>query len=73
MNALQLYTIYDHPADHPDGFVVRRFEVEDGKSTAKESLGTAPTLEEARGLVPPGLFNLGREAGDSPSIAETWI
>lgn len=72
-DVLRLYTIYDHPADYPEGFVVRMFEALAGQVTEKELLGQTPTLEAARELIPPGLFNLGREPADDPVIVETWI
>lgn len=72
-DVLNLYTIYDHPEDYPHAFVVRRFEAAAGEVLEKELLGQAPTLEGARELVPLGLFNMGREAGDSSVIVETWI
>lgn len=66
---LSLYVIYDHPRDYPDSFVVRRWELD----AQKEVVGTAPTLEAARKLVPPDLYNLGRHEGDDPNIVEVWI
>ena len=33
----------------------------------------ADTLDEARGLVPPGAENRGRDEGDDPVIVETWM
>jgi hypothetical protein len=66
---VSLYVIYDHPRDYPESFVVRRWDLE----IPREVVGTAPTLEAARELVPPGLYNLERYEGDDPNIVEVWI
>ncbi len=66
---MNLYTIYRSPKDHPGKWPVRRFELE----KPKELLGAPDSLEEARRLVPQGLFNLGRMEEDDPCIYEVWI
>lgn len=33
----------------------------------------APTLDEARALLPPGLFRTDRHPEDDPKIVEVWI
>lgn len=73
---LSLWTIYDHPTDVPEpfGFVVRRWLVATDVETAPDSeVKFAMTLEEARALVPPGLYRLDRDPNDDPKIVETWI
>lgn len=69
---LRQYTIYDHPRDHPESFVVREWLIGAGTVTPGQAWGTA-TLASARDLVPPGLVCLGREPQDDPVIIETWI
>jgi len=66
---MNTYSIYEHPADYPDDFVVRRWENTD----PKELVGTAKTLEAARKYVPHGMVNVGRYAQDDPCIVEVWI
>lgn len=69
---LHLWTIYQHPKDFPEGYVVREWIQQGDRVTA----GTAtrhPTLEEARGFIPPGLYRLMREPGDEPQVLETWL
>jgi hypothetical protein len=70
-----LWTIYDHPSDYPNHFVVRRHGIDADFNVplvdAKCKL--ADSLEEARELLPPGLHCLGREPEDDPVIVETWI
>jgi hypothetical protein len=69
-----LYTIYDHPKDHPAHFVVRGHEIlRSGGSRPLLSYALASTLEDARHEIPPGHYNIGREPGDDACIVETWI
>lgn len=68
---LRQYTIYDHPKDFPDGFVVREWEITAGATTPGPAV-TVETLEEARAVVPGGLFRIDRAPDDDPVIVETW-
>lgn len=68
---LDQYVVYDHPADHPDKWVVRRWEIHAGSEHPRESW-TADTLEDARSIVPAHLVNIGRFPGDDPAIYEVW-
>jgi hypothetical protein len=71
--ALQLWTIYDHPSDFPDCFVARLSLVSRGGIiTTRETL-TAPTLEALRSQLPPGLYRLNRDPYDDPVIVEVWL
>jgi hypothetical protein len=66
---LPMWTIYDHPKDHPEGFIARRFEsiMPTGDTLAGE-------LEELREIfINAGLFKLPRSEGDEPQIVETWV
>ena len=68
------YVIYDHPSDYPDSYPVRRFEW----ATPKDLIGVGKTLEEARALLPVGLYKMPRrftidDQPDDPCIAEVWI
>ena len=67
--AVNTYVIYDHPSDYPNSFAVRRFEW----ATPMELIGIADTLDQARALLPSGLYNLGRTHKDDPKIVEVWI
>lgn len=74
---MAVWVIYDHPADHPEKFVVRAqyvgpWPLGPGKlryGPAQE----ADTLEAARALLPEGLHPLGRQETDDPAIAECWM
>lgn len=71
-HALVLYTIYDHPSDHPNSFVVRRW-VKVGPKTWPGEVRFGLTLDEARAQLPRGVECLGRLSGDDSKIVETWI
>lgn len=66
-----VWTIYDHPRDWPQNFVVRRWFGE----YAELEFMLCDSLEAARRLVQDdgGSFRIGRESADDPSIAESWI
>ena len=72
---LRMWTIYDHPADYPEGFIARQFLVTATGLRATENVIKAATLEEVRrrlrlrGLDAP----LGRDESDDPTIVETWV
>lgn len=65
----EIFVIYDHPTDHPDDFVVRKWIGLD----PREIVGKASTLEDARKLVPAGASRMPRFAGDDRVIVETWL
>ncbi len=67
-----MWTIYDHPGDYPDKFVVRKFIVGTSLIATQEVIVGA-TLDEVRDLIPPGLVCLTRSPDDDPVIVETWF
>jgi hypothetical protein len=76
-DVLRAYTIYDHPRDCPEKFVVRQFLI--GVSAAEVEpvpgplVAVSDTLHEAREAIPPGLVCFPRQEGDDPKIVETWL
>lgn len=75
--ALEMWTIYAHPADYPNGYIARKWVVA-GVGVQAEPVATldarhGPTLEAVRQGLPPGLHRIGRSTEDDPSIVETWI
>lgn len=71
---LRMFTIYDHPADHPDHFVVRGWTIGPGAPIPDDEVLLADTLELARELVPPASDTcLPRQPNDDPKIIETWL
>ena len=71
---LVMFTVYDHPRDYPDSYVVRRWLIGAGEVTADpEPTCVTPSLELARASIPDGLYLLHRHRDDDPSIVETWF
>lgn len=70
---LEMWTVYDHPKDHPDMFVARKWCCDGPTMLATDDMFVAPTLEELRRLLPVGLYRLRRQLGDDPKIVETWL
>ena len=69
---LPMWTIFDHPKDHPDGFIARKFEVKGDVSPTGDTL--AGSLEYLRDTFSKaGLMRWSRHADDDPCIVETWI
>lgn len=74
MNRLEMWTIYRHPRDYPQGFVVRRCWVgQDGDVEHETSASYAGDLSSARRHVPEGMVCTARHPEDDPAIAEVWI
>lgn len=76
---LELWTLYAHPRDYPDSYVVRQFVVlDDGKlwMNPARPIIEEKTLEAAREklrqLLPNGI-PIPRDTNDEPQIVETWI
>lgn len=67
------YTIYDHPADYPDQFVVRAWLVAGGVVIAYHPVGFADSLDDARALIPLGRERIDRSDEDDPVIVESWL
>ncbi len=68
---LHMWTIYEHPLDYPEHFVVREWICCDPPLAGPARL--AETLEAARLLVPPHLYRQPRNPDDDPFIVETWM
>ena len=66
---LPIIVIYKHPSDYPDHYVARLWDVD--RPTKYMSL--AYTLEGARKSIPARSSKFNRQAGDVPTIVETWI
>ena len=65
---LSVYTIYKHPKDFEEYWVIRHLV----GSTSKGAW-LAKSLEEARTVIPAGCVCLARSPDDDPSIFESWI
>lgn len=72
---LTTWVIFDHPRDFPDYFVLRPQYV-NKDSHGRIGVGIprfANSLEEARGLLPQGLYCIERFPTDDPKIVESWV
>lgn len=73
---LEIWTIYDHPRDYPEHFVVRCWLSTSTGSYATNEVWLRPTLDEARWVIlgnSPGAYRLERAVADDPCIVETWL
>lgn len=71
---LEIYTVYEHPKDFPNDFVLRRiFLLDDGSLEMEKEAVTAPSLDEIRKAIPPGRVRVLRRPDDDPVIVECWI
>ncbi len=71
--ALKQYAIYEHPDDHPDGYVLREWLILPAQTLPGDSHKVA-TLEEARALLPAGVSKVseGPEPG-ATNLVEVWM
>ena len=73
-NKMVQWTIYDHPKDYPDKFVVRQWIITPGKVTRGDVIMASPDLESIRKFLRSlGLQALERDLEDDPTIVETWL
>ena len=72
---LSQWVIYAGPRDYPGRFVVRQWDiVQDQGPVAHEDCTVHFTIESARNAIPDHAgVCFPRQAGDDPSIVETWM
>jgi len=73
---LSVWTVYDHPADFPNEYVARRFDVVPGSIEPMwtAALERSPLLGEIRARMEArGLFCIKRLPADDPKIIEVWL
>ena len=70
---LTIWTIYDRPKGHPEGYIARRFEVGGGDLVATGDTMTGELEEMRAGFWRAGLMKLSRQDGDEPQIVESWV
>ena len=72
---LSMWTVYDRPRDHPDGFIARCFETGGGNpepvATSHAVTGSLDLIR--RSMQQCGFYCLKRQAGDHPNVVETWL
>ena len=70
---MELWTVYDRPADHPQHCAVRKVLVaDDGLSPADTQLFQS-VLEARAALARRGLIRVPRAQEDEPALVETWL
>jgi len=72
-NKLEIWTIYDRPADYPDKFVIRKFDIVGQMIMPTEEINLADTVDEAREFIPEGLGLIPRSPEDHINVVESWI
>lgn len=73
-DTLDLWTVYDHPTDFPDGFIARLWRVgENNRPCATDRVCIGATLDAVRAQLPPGLHRMSRMPDDDSVIVETWL
>jgi len=70
---MEMWTVYDHPLDYPDGFAARKCVIGVNTVTHTDEMFTGDTLDEVRALLPPGLYRIHRYEQDDPKIVEVWL
>jgi hypothetical protein len=72
-NVLNIWTVYDHPAEFPYSYVARRFEVDEGGSRPTDDIvqGELQIIRESFRYC--GLVCLLRAEADDPKIVECWL
>jgi hypothetical protein len=70
---LSHYSIYDRPADYPEEFVCRRWDLSPDGDIRPGPLVARGTLLDCLHAMPPGLTRLDPFPGDAPCLRETWI
>lgn len=71
---LHLWTVYEGATDFPGSLVARMHHAcQSGTWSDPGKVIVAPSLEELRAKLPPGLFRMHRQPNDEPQILETWF
>jgi hypothetical protein len=70
---MKQWVVYYNPSDYPEKYVVREWHVLRDSLIANDHVVIGNTLEEARTLIPQGLYRLPRLENDDPVIVEVWI
>lgn len=66
-----MWTLYDHPTDFPDHFVMRLFDGMTGAATDKVFL--AATIDEVHTAVSPHFLLVSRNEGDDSKIMAVYL
>lgn len=68
-----IYTIYEHPKDFPEHYVVRQWKIKPNQ-TIPQQHHLAKSLTAAREFIPAGLVRAPGQGYESdPCIVESWF
>ena len=74
---VELWVIFEHPADYPDGYIVRRQRAMFGRHSGRiwvDPIGYAyDSLDAGRAALQDGLKKIGRNEGEQTQIKEVWV
>lgn len=70
---MNIWTIYKQPADYPDHYVARRFDIDRKNVIPTDDVITAHSLDILRNKLPKGGIQIPRDKADHPSVVESWI
>jgi hypothetical protein len=71
---LAMWTVYDHPTDHPDSFIARCHVVGSGIEGATTNTIRTETLRTMRMVLRmAGLTPIKRDPADDAKIVEVWL
>lgn len=71
---LEMWTVYDHPTDWPDGYIARKWVILPTGPHATDECIVATGVSAIRNRFEEmGLVKLARSPEDDPSIMETWV
>lgn len=74
MAFLEMWTVYDHPRDYPQGYIARKFVADANGARPTPEVITSPTLALIReSMMRMGRVCLTRDPQDDPNIIETWL
>jgi hypothetical protein len=74
LRGLPLWVVYDHPADHPDHYIARKFVITNFAVQPTPKYFRASRLQVLQAsLIRKGLTRLDRDISDDPVILETWL
>lgn len=75
MSGLIIYTIFKHPKDFPDDYVLKRDAITgEGVKRDPDFCVTSKDVENLRKITRnAGLFRMSRHELDDPCILETWL
>ena len=72
--AIVFWVIWDHPADYPQGYLLRaQISVPGGGTLVSSVAWHASDPEKLRAILPPGCYRFARQDGDPPHLFETWM